>query len=255
VRQASKVFSVLCGGGLVLGLSACSGRLDGSFRSAGLPADGSAAGIAAPLPRSAPASAAPGGGLLNPVALLPMPESPGAVPADPLPVPVAAPDAPPAPGLPTVVREVPRVEQGPAWVTVGAGGPGRLPGQPEFDDDLPVYTVETPSEPSAPAFRLPSTVVNGLPSGIASVSGLVRNMHPAVKAPVPEAWVVVLSAADPARAAKLKTDAQGRYRLSGVEPGGYFVRVEKVGVGVTRPQYVLLGGGATAGVDFALYAP
>ncbi|MEB3327701.1 MAG: carboxypeptidase-like regulatory domain-containing protein [Candidatus Sericytochromatia bacterium] len=246
--------AVACAVGLACGLSACAGRLEGSFRSAGLPTDVTGAGVGAPPPPAPAAPPAAAGGLLTPPGEGAwLDERPRPVPADPLPVPVAAPDAPPAPGLPTVVRAEPQADQGSAWVEAGGDGAGRPPGQPAFDSELPVYTVEVPAEPPVEAFRLPSAVANRLPGGGASVSGLVRNLHPAVKAPVPEAWVVVLSAADPARAAKLRTDAQGRFRLSGVEPGGYFIRVEKAGVGVTRPQYVLLGAGATAGVDFALY--
>jgi hypothetical protein len=71
---------------------------------------------------------------------------------------------------------------------------------------------------------------------------------------VAAAWVTFVAAANVEHKARLQSDAQGRYRLSRVAPGGYFAVVEKAGFGRSKPQYVMLVNGSTPGVDFAVFA-
>jgi hypothetical protein len=120
--------------------------------------------------------------------------------------------------------------------------------------EAPVYSIEVPPAPPASAFVAPDTITNGLADGDAALLGRVLDLNPARRGPVPDAWLTVVSAADQTSRARLRTDAQGRYRVSGVEPGGYFVVAEKDGVGKTRPQYVLLTTNMGPGIDFVLYS-
>ncbi|MEB3196495.1 MAG: hypothetical protein VKP62_04755, partial [Candidatus Sericytochromatia bacterium] len=122
--------------------------------------------------------------------------------------------------------------------------------------ELPVYAVEAPAEPPASAFSLTKAVTSNLPVGDAGLSGVVRNMFGSTRPVVAGAWVVVVSAADATKRAERQTDARGRYRLSGIAPGGYFV-LASLGAGGVRlqPQYIVLPEGETGGVNFAVYQP
>jgi hypothetical protein len=178
---------------------------------------------------------------------------PRVVPADPKPVPVQEEGAAPAPGLPKVER----VEAAPAEpALVFVRGVAESAGQPSIETlagEAPVYSIEVPNAPPAATFVAPDTVSNGLAGGEAALLGRVIDINPARRGPVPDAWLTVVSAADLTARARTLTDAQGRYRVLDVEPGGYFVVAEKAGLGKTRPQYVLLTTNMGPGVDLAFY--
>lgn len=225
---------------LSLALSLTSACVWAPTRSSGLQAVGATARASAPAVAAAAAPVEmvpwdPDSGEVNPAALV----DAKAKPARPD-------DAPPEPGMPTVKVLNPSNEV----------LPDDTDPYTDYTGELPVYELEAPPLPAASAFVLKQVVSNTLPGGFSGLSGVVRNMYGPTRPVVAGAWVVVVSAADATKRAERQTDAKGRYRLSGIAPGGYFV-LASLGAGGVRvePQYIVLPEGEAGNVNFAVYKP
>lgn len=115
-----------------------------------------------------------------------------------------------------------------------------------------IVTIEFPPVPDAEHFALPTAARDTLARGTANVSGSVLDFK--TRRGIGDAWVSIVSAADPAKRADVKTGSNGAYTFSNVAAGGYYATAQKPGViGGQSPQFVNVGTGSVAGVTFALY--
>ncbi|MEB3285363.1 MAG: carboxypeptidase-like regulatory domain-containing protein [Candidatus Sericytochromatia bacterium] len=201
------------------------------LRPVGVTARGSAPAVAAVPVEMVPWD--PDSGAVNPAALV-----------DAKPKPARPDNATPDPGMPTVKVLNPKPD------TV----PEDADPYTDYTGELPVYELEAPPAPAASALALKQVISSTLPLGVSGLSGVVRNMYGPSRPAVAGAWVVVVSAADHTKRAERQTDAKGRYRLSGISPGGYFV-LASLGAGGVRvePQYIVLPDGEVGNVNFAVY--
>lgn len=109
-----------------------------------------------------------------------------------------------------------------------------------------------PATPAPTATPIP--LANTLDAGPGILAGVVRDVR-AAGAPVPDAAVTVVSAADVAKVAVVATAADGTWRVPGVALGEYRVSVRKAGWAAgPAPVEVVLYGAAPAAlsVNFAL---